>query len=60
MLRKGHIVAILVIGIILYYPITADAKSYNIYFGTMTLGCIGDMFNALGGIFGGTPIVDPC
>ena len=35
MLRKGHILAILVIGIILYYPTTVDAKSYNIYIGKM-------------------------
>ena len=35
MLRKGYILAILVIGIILYYPTTADAKSYNIYIGKM-------------------------
>lgn len=35
MLRKGHILVIFVVGIILYYPITADAKSYNIYIGKM-------------------------
>jgi len=34
-LTKGHILAIVVIGIILHYPITADAKSYNIYIGKM-------------------------